>query len=79
MRHTSEISTDGPYLRVLLPDVLPPDWEALRRKLEPEVVEGVTRATVILGNCAGITPGDPDLEDMLGSLRSAGVDTLVVC
>ena len=26
MRFVSEMWSDGPYVRVLLPDVLPPDW-----------------------------------------------------
>jgi hypothetical protein len=42
MRSTTEITCDGPYLRVFLPDVLPPDWEALRRELEPELEEGAS-------------------------------------
>ena len=49
MRYTSEISRDGPYLRVLLPDVSPPDWEALRRELGPEVDEGATHVMLIVG------------------------------
>ena len=77
MRSTSEISCDGPYLRVFLPDVLPPDWEALRRELEPELDEGVSRVTFIVGRCA-ITCDDPSLLDLVGSLQSSGVDAAVV-
>jgi hypothetical protein len=65
-------------MRVLLPDVLPPDWEALRHELEPEVDEGATRVTLIIGECTGVTPGDPDLEDLVGSLRADGVDAVVL-
>jgi hypothetical protein len=40
MHPISGITSDGPYLHVLLRDVLPPDWEALRHDLEPEIEEG---------------------------------------
>ena len=78
MRSTSEISCDGPYLRVFLPDVLPPDWEELWRDLEPEIDEGISRVTFIVGQCAGITCDDPSLLDLVGSLQSSGVDAAVV-
>jgi hypothetical protein len=78
MRSTSEISCDGPYLRVFLPDVLPPEWEALRHELEPELEEGASRVTFVVGRCAGIACDDPSLLDLVGSLRSSGVDAVVV-
>ena len=78
MRSTSEISLDGPYLRVLLPDVLPPDWEEHRRDLEPELDEGASRVTFVVGRCAGIRCNDPSLLDLVGSLQSSGVDAVVV-
>jgi hypothetical protein len=78
MRPISEISCDGPYLRVVLPDVRPPEWEALRRELEPELEEGASRVTFVVGRCAGITWNDPSLLDLVGSLRSSGVDAVVV-
>jgi hypothetical protein len=42
-----EMVRKGPYLRVTLPDVSPPDWGALLRDLRIELDEGVERATVI--------------------------------
>ena len=42
-----EITHDGPYLRVVLPEVVPPDWEAVRRNVRFEIDEPVTRATVV--------------------------------
>lgn len=78
MRSTSEITCDGPYLRVHLPDVLPPDWETLRRELEVELEEGATRVTFVVGRSAGVTSDDPSLLDLVGSLRSSGVDAAVV-
>jgi hypothetical protein len=77
MRSTHEISTDGPYLHVFLPDVIPPDWEALRRELEPELEEGGSRVTFVVGRCAGIGVDDPSLLDLVGSLRSSGVQAVV--
>ena len=77
MRFTHEISTDGPYLHVYLPDVIPPDWEALRRALEPELEEGASRVTLVVGRCAGIDLDDPSLLDLVGSLRSSGVQAVV--
>src|SRR4051812_17329603 len=37
METTTVITYDGPYLHVLLRDVLPPDWEDVRRELEREI------------------------------------------
>jgi hypothetical protein len=77
MRLTHEISTDGPYLHVFLPDVVPPDWEALRRELEPELEEGASRVTLVVGPCTCIDADDPALLDLVGSLRSSGVQAVV--
>jgi hypothetical protein len=77
MRLTHEISTDGPYLHVFLPDVVPPDWEALRRELEPELEEGASRVTLVVGQRSGVGVDDPSLLDLVGSLRSSGVQALV--
>ena len=78
MRFVSEMWSDGPYVRVLLPDVLPPDWEALRRDLEPEIAEGATRVLLIAGECAGFSPADPGLAALVGSLRDQGIEAIVV-
>ena len=77
MRLTHEISTDGPYLHIYLPDVVPPNWEALRRELEPELEEGASRVTLVVGQCAGIGVDDPSLLDLVGSLRASGVQAVV--
>ena len=77
MRFTHEISTDGPYLHIYLPDVVPPNWEALRRELEPELEEGASRITLVVGPCAGVHVDDPSLLDLVGSLRSSGVQAVV--
>jgi hypothetical protein len=75
MHTTSRITADGPYLHVLLPDVLPPNWEALRRDLEPEIEEGARHVTFVLGRSAGVEPSDSNLLDLVDSLRELGVET----
>ena len=77
MHTTSTLTTDGPYLHVLLPDVLPPDWQDLRHELEPELDEGVTHVTFVLGRCAGVEPDDEELRALVGSLRATGVEAVV--
>ena len=78
MRLSTEISRDGPYCRVLLPDVLPTDWEALRRDLESEIEEGASRVTLIASRPAGSLIDDPQLIELVGSLRSSGLDAVVL-
>ena len=67
-----EIRCDGPYLRVVMPDVSLPDWEALRRSLEPEVEEGARHLTLVLGD-----PGSDEADEafvwFLRWLTDAGV------
>jgi hypothetical protein len=72
-----EILCDGPYLRVVLPDVLPPDWEALRRDLEPEIEEGVRHLTLVVGEpCRD--EGDDAFDSFRRWLGGAGVAVDVV-
>ena len=78
MRETTEITAIGPYVRVTLPDVLPPNWEELRRDLEPELDEGASLVTFVLGPCCGVDRDDPSLLDFLKTLRSVGVVAGVV-
>lgn len=78
MRYSWEISRDGPYIRVLLPDVLPPDWEALRRALESELEEGANRVQLVLGECPGFSPEDPAFVRLEWWLRRAGVDVVTI-
>ncbi|MGH2630404.1 MAG: hypothetical protein ACRDHI_07585 [Actinomycetota bacterium] len=74
----SEITRDGPYLRVLLPDVLPPDWDALRHELGWELDEGVTRVTFVAGDGRPDDDGCPGFASVLASLADEGVETFVV-
>jgi hypothetical protein len=53
MLETHELLRNGPYLRVTLPDVLPPDWDALEEDLDLELNEGVVeKATIVAGHYA---------------------------
>ena len=48
MLSTHEVHRNGPYLRVIIPDVLPPDWGALRKDVKNELDEGgVDRVTIV--------------------------------
>ena len=78
MRETTEITAIGPFVRVALPDVLPPNWEELRSDLEPELDEGASLVTFVLGPCCGVDRDDPSLLEFLKTLRSAGVAAGVV-
>ena len=78
MRYLSEMTCDGPYLRVLLPDVLAPDWDTLRRDLELELDEGATRVTLVVGERSPVAEDDPSLAAVVGSLRNEGVEAFVV-
>ena len=53
MLETHELLRNGPYLRLTLPDVLPPDWDALETDLDLELDEGVVeKATLVAPRCA---------------------------
>ena len=62
-----ELQRNGPYLRVILPDVLPPDWTALTRDLELELDEGVERATLVTPHIDAVG-GDLDRLLQLSSM-----------
>ena len=78
MHTTSRITSDGPYLHVLLKDVLPPDWQALRRELEPEIDEGATHITIALARTTQVTPHDRGLLELVDSLHATGIRTVVL-
>ncbi len=78
MRCMSEITRDGPYLRVLLPDLLPPDWDALRRELDWEMEEGATDVTFVVGDGYHEEDVASAFTSVLASLADQGVATFVV-
>jgi len=53
MLETHELLRNGPYLRVTLPEVLPPDWNSLESDLDLEFGEGVVeKATIVAPWCS---------------------------
>jgi len=78
MRYGSELMQDGPYLQVVLPDVLPPDWDALRRDVESAIDDGATRVTVIASDRLGLGTDDDRLEALVDTLKDEGVEVVVV-
>ncbi len=48
MLSTHKVQRNGPYLRIVIPDVLPPDWGALRQDVTRELEEGgIDRVTIV--------------------------------
>jgi hypothetical protein len=67
MFESYEFRRNGPYLRVILPDVLPPDWTALAHDLELELDEGVESATLVTPHI-DVAGGDLDRILQLSSM-----------
>lgn len=78
MQTTNVITSDGPYLHVLLRDVVPPDWEELRQDLEPEINEGARHVTFALARTVRVTHRDPQLLKLVGALHDAGVESTIL-
>ena len=75
MSAACELLRNGPYLRVTLPDVLPPDWAALLRDLRREASEGVERVTVL---APAIDLAGDDGERVLGLAATLVADGICV-
>ena len=69
------VQTNGPYLRVVLPD-FEPDWAEVWRAVDFELEEGIERAQVI-------APSYPDerslavVREVVGHLERCHVETVV--
>jgi hypothetical protein len=69
------IQTNGPYLRVVLPD-FEEDWAGVRSAVDLELEEGIERAEVV----APCYPDDGCLarvRDLVQQLERRGVETIV--
>jgi hypothetical protein len=69
------IQTNGPYLRVVLPD-FEPDWGGVWEAIEFELEEGIERAEVV----APCYPDDDcfaSVKELVELLERRGVETLV--
>ena len=78
METTTVITCDGPYLHVLLRDVLPPDWDAVRRDLEREIECGARKVTIAIAGSSDVSPSDPELLALQDRLQAIGVPTTIL-
>jgi hypothetical protein len=78
METSTVITFDGPYLHVLLRDVLPPDWEEVRRDLEREIEHGARKVSIAIAGYCDVSPSDPDLLDLRDRLQAIGVPTTIL-
>jgi hypothetical protein len=78
MRDGYELTRDGPYVRVVLPDVLPPDWDALERELAEEIEDGATRIMLMAGDAGTLDAHGERLTMLVSELEAEGVAALVV-
>jgi hypothetical protein len=78
MRDGYELTRDGPYVRVVLPDVLPPDWDALEREVDEEIEDGATRVMVMAGDAGTLDTHGERLAALVSGLHAEGVDAVVV-
>jgi hypothetical protein len=78
MRDRYELTGDGPYVRVVLPDVLPPDWDALEREIDEEVEDGATKVMVMAADERTLDTHRERLSALVSQLRADGIDTVVV-
>jgi hypothetical protein len=78
MDTSTVITYDGPYLHVLLRDVLPPDWDEVRRELESEIECGARKVTIAIARSCDVSPWDPDLLELRDRLQAIGVPTAIL-
>lgn len=78
MRDRYELTCDGPYVRVVLPDVLPPDWDTLEREIDEEVEDGATKVMVMAADERTLDTHGERLRALVSQLRAQGIDTVVV-
>jgi len=78
MRDSYEITRDGPYLRVVLPDVVPPDWDAIEGEIAAEVDEGATRIMVVAGDRGSLDTHGDRLDTLVEELETQGLTAVVV-
>ena len=69
------IQTNGPYLRVILPD-LEDDWTAVWRALDYELEDG-TRRVEIVAPCYSDRISLEAVHDLVDRLDELGVDSIV--
>jgi hypothetical protein len=78
MRFDHEVVRDGPRIRVVLPDVLPPDWDGIERELRSEIEDGATQILVCAAAFNGRDEADDRLITLLQLFAGEGIDTVAV-
>jgi len=78
MRDRYELTRDGPYVRVVLPDVLPPDWDALEGEIDEEIEDGAARVMVCVGDAGTLDTHGERLALLVSELEAEGVEAVVV-
>jgi hypothetical protein len=78
MRDAYELTRDGPYVRVVIPDVLPPDWDALAREVSDEVEDGATQFMLLAAGAATMDTHGERLTALVTRLEAEGVTAVVV-
>jgi hypothetical protein len=73
-----ELVRDGPHVRVVLPDVVPPDWDGLERDLRSEIEDGATQIVVCDGAFDGPEEADDRLITLIESLADEGIDAVAI-
>jgi hypothetical protein len=69
------VLTNGPYLRVVLPD-FEPDWAAVWSAVDFELEEGIERAEVV-APCYPDEASIAGVRELVGELEQRGVETIV--
>jgi len=78
MRDAYELTRDGPYVRVVLPDVLPPDWDALEREVFDEVDDGASQVMLLAAGAGTMDTHGERLTALVSRLEADGVAALLV-
>ena len=78
MRDAYELTRNGPYVRVVLPDVLPPDWDALEREIGDEVDDGATRIMLMAADAGTLDTHGERLAAIATGLETVGIEAVVV-
>jgi hypothetical protein len=77
VRCDHELLRDGPQVRVVLPDVLPPDWDSIKREIEREIDDGAERVMVMRRD-ARSHAYDSGVERLVLGLEAEGIPTIIV-
>jgi hypothetical protein len=72
-----ELVRDGPYVSVILPDVLPPDWAAVKRDIESEIDDGAERVMFMPGDARGDVY-DLGVQALVSGFEAEGIETIVI-